>query len=200
MQPHLPVASRQPGSAPFRERSGQNTVSLANALYLAAMMPIRHPPPNIDQFVSFADRIADTAATVRRWQIQAIRYRAAPVWPSVDPNKAVLNPHNAANIAGVAVRVKTRRIDDHHGFLKVVAIEQRKNYPCMVRHDMAIAWITITAIFAVDLPQRLAPVRLPGVPVAYLLNHPVGDRTGGDQGRGGVDQLIDVRFDKGLSF
>ena len=63
---------------------------------------------------------------------------------------------------------------------------------------MAVAAVLVVAIFAGDLFARLAPVRLPGMPVAHVADQPIDNGVLRNETNRAVDELVDLRLHKGL--
>ncbi len=161
-----------------------------------------HPlqrPSGVDDANRFGDRVGDGAASVGSREIHPVRHRSTPVIAALKRGEPVPDPEQAADIGGVAVGIPAAGVDDHLAAVEVaIAVEQRVDDEGVVRHHVAGAAPFVVAIFRGDQFASLAPIRFGGVPGADVVDHRCDHRIGGDDAEPGVDQLVDVIFDKGL--
>ena len=148
------------------------------------------------------DGIAHAAAAVRARQIADVRHRAAPIRPGIDALEPVLDAEQTAEVAGVAVRIPARGVDDLERLLEVVvAVQQGVNDQAVVGHHVAVATVLVIAVVGLDLAEGGPPVvAVGGVPAADVRDHPRQHAVGGDLGDAHVDQLVGIRLQEGRCF
>ena len=157
--------------------------------------------PQVGDEHTLLDAVGDRPAAVGGGQVEAVGHRAAPVGPGVDAGQAVVNAHEAADVARVAVGVPAGGVDDHQRFLEVVvAVEQPEEDQGVVGDHVAVAAVVVVAVAFRDLVAGLAPVGVLGVPLAQVADQAVNQRIGGDEAAGRVEQPVEIGLDKGLGF
>src|ERR1041385_7705970 len=69
--------------------------------------------------ICLAQGIADRPTAIRTGKIKLICNRTAPIQITFESSQAVTHAKNAANIAGVTVRVPSRSVDNHLGAVEL---------------------------------------------------------------------------------
>ena len=135
----------------------------------------------IDQADALGDGVGDRIAAIGRGNIHAVGDGPAIIGPGSQTGQPVLDAHQAADIARVAIGIPAAGIDDHERALEVViAVEHGENHQTVVGHHVAIAAINVIAIAFGQQFAALAPIRFFGMPLADVVYHGVDDRIIGD--------------------
>ena len=155
----------------------------------------------VDQLQALINSVRDGAAAISRGDVQAVGHGPAEIRTAGQARQPVLDAHQAADIARVAIGIPAAGIDDHQRTLEVViAIKHREDHQAVIGHHVAVAAINVVAITLCQQLAPFAPVRLLGMPFADVVDHGVDDRVLGDDRLTRVDELVDVGFDEGLRF
>jgi len=179
-------------------RAGELEVVARPAFGRQRRLPVQRPP-DVDHVVAHAHGVGDRPPAVGGGDVQPVGHRGAPVRPGLDPGQAVLDAQQAADVAGVAVRVPAGRVADHQGLLKVVvAVEQAEHDQAVVGHHVAYALVVLVAVVGLQPFPRPHPVIFPGPQFAQVGDHAVDRGVGGDQAGGRVQQPVEVCLHEGL--
>src|SRR5688500_2423605 len=93
--------------------------------------------------------ITDCPAAIRRWKIELIRHRAAPIGTALKSSQSVAPTHNTASVAGVTVGVPAAGVDDGLCALEVaLAVEQTEENQAVIWDDMAVAPVFVVAVMS----------------------------------------------------
>ena len=137
-------------------------------------------------------------AAVGARQVTDVGHGTAPVGAALEPVEAATDTEQAAEVAGVAVGVPTGGVDDLEGLSEVAAaVQECVDDEAVVRDHVAVAAVTVVAVFALDGGERLAPRAVFRVPLADIADHAVEHTVLRYLGDAGVDQRIDVVLDEG---
>ncbi len=78
-------------------------------------------PPGVGDGVGLEHRIANYSPAVGGGIVQAVGQRSAPVYGrSIDACQTVLDTHQAAQVARVAIRIPSGGVDYHQRFLEII--------------------------------------------------------------------------------
>ncbi len=113
--------------------------------------------------------------------------------PASSPVEPEHDAEQAADVAGVAVGVPARGVDDRLRPREVVGrVEHGHDHQRVVRHDVAVARIPVVAVAVLDqLPGR-RPVRVGPVPAANVADQPGDQAIGRDLREPDREQVVDV--------
>ena len=107
----------------------------------------RHPTTGRGDPSRFDDRVRDRAAALGGRQVQPIGDRAAPVDRPAQSGEADLDPHQATDVARVAVRVPTTGVDDRHRPTEVVvAPQEAQDHQAVIRDDVDVPVIPLIPV------------------------------------------------------
>ena len=135
------------------------------------------------------DRIAPVAGRDQR----AVGKRAAPVGAALETLEPMHDPDQAADIAGIAIRVPPCGVHDRHRLVEIAArIDQGEQDQGVVGHDVAIARIFVVAVVVLDLLPRVAPVGQFGAPCPHVPDERGDQRVRRDHRQADLEQMIDV--------
>src|SRR5690606_3408832 len=154
---------------------------------------------DVDDLVRLRHGVGDGSSTIRRGEVEAVGHGPAPVAIAPQGGETAAEPGETDGVAGGAVAVVTGGVHDGQGGAVVAGSgEQVVEGEGVVGHHVAVAGVGVVAVGRrVQLPCH-PPVRLAGVPVADVVDHAGDDGVGGDDGKAGVDQAVEIRFDDRL--
>ena len=122
-----------------------------------------HRPRHVDERIRFTNGVRDAPAALGGREVQPIGDRPTPVQarsPRHRSPRSPADPHQAADVAGVAVRVPARGRDDREGLAEVaVPVEERHRHQRVVRDDVDIPAVPLVAVALDDPMPRRAPIR-----------------------------------------
>ena len=96
----------------------------------------------------------------------------SPFAADINAFEAEHRAHEAAHVAGIAIRVPARGANDRLRSCEVVGgVEQRHDHERMIGNDVAVAGMLVVSVARFDRFPRLAPVRIAFSPLPN-----VGDR------------------------
>ena len=157
---------------------------------------------DVDERIAFTHRIGDAPAAFRCRQVQPVRHGPAPIGSvghGVDPFDPTADPHQAADVADIAVRVPTGRREDRERLPEVaVAVDQRHGHQRVVRDDVDVAAVPVIPVPLHDPIPRHAPVRLADTPVADVVDQPADDRVRRDLSDADIEETIQIVLDERL--
>src|SRR5687768_3433055 len=84
---------------------------------------------NLKNEIRLTKGITNRSASIRRWKIELISHRTAPIGTTFKSSQSVAHTQNTSNIAGITVGVPPGGIDDSLCAVEVsLAVEQAENY------------------------------------------------------------------------
>ena len=145
---------------------------LPRRLLLAAQCGRRaQDPPRLQHGVGHA------LAAVGADRVQPVGHRRAQVHPRRQRRQPEPHAVQAADVAGVAVRVPARARRDGQAALEVgAAHQQRHQHRQVVGHHRAVAGVAVVAVLALDPVAHLAPVPGRRTAVAHRRHQPAQHR------------------------
>lgn len=157
--------------------------------------------PAVDHTEGLGHRIGDRPPALGGGEVEAVGDRAAPVRPGIESGQAVLDAEEAADVAGVAVGIPSRRGGDSHRAPEIVAaVEEAEDDQGVIRHHVAIAGVAVVAVARGDPLARPSPVRLARVPLADVVDQAADDRVGRDESDAEIEERAQVGLREGRRF
>src|SRR5688572_27266545 len=163
-------------------RTGQGKMETRPAFWRNPFLPA-NGVGNLKNIISLTQSITDRPAAIRRWKIEPISHRTAPIGTTIKSSQSVAHTQNTANISGVAIGIPATSVDDGLRAVEIaLAVEQAENNQAVIWNDVAVAGIFVVAVMDGEFCTRGIPIMaVSGMPGSNICDQAIDDRIGGNE-------------------